>query len=156
MSQSPAWHEAYPAPRNKSPLTIQRPDLLREFQRGQRPGVDFLLVDLRRNDHEGGTIKGSINLPAQSLYPSLPTLLDLCQAAGVKQVIWYCGSSRGRGNRAAGWFDDLIKDRNVEGLCSVVLSDGVAGWANAGQDYVAWMEEYKADAWGSSVREKAK
>lgn len=36
----------------------------------------------------GGTIKGSLNLPAQSLHQSLPTFYDLCLAAGVKQVIW--------------------------------------------------------------------
>ncbi|KEF51889.1 oxidoreductase [Exophiala aquamarina CBS 119918] len=149
MSQAPAWHEAYPSPRNVSLLTIEREELLTQLQMGKQLGIDFLLVDLRRADHEGGTIKGSINLPAQSLYPSLPTLLNLCQAAGVKQVIWYCGSSKGRGSRAAGWFNDLIKDRNVEGISSIILKDGVAGWANAGEDYTVLMEEYNASTWAS-------
>jgi len=72
----------------------------------------------------------------------------------VERVIWYCGSSRGRGTRAAGWFDDLIKDRNIEGISSIVLADGVAGWANAGEDYVSFMEEYEADAWGSPKQER--
>ncbi|KAK5050434.1 hypothetical protein LTR84_003715 [Exophiala bonariae] len=149
MSKAPAWHEAYPPPRNASPPTIAREDLLTKLQMGKQPGIDFLLVDLRRTDHEGGTIKGSINLPAQSLYPSLPTLLTLCQAAGVKKVIWYCGSSKGRGSRAAGWFDDLIKDRSIEGISSLVLKDGVAGWAHAGDDYTSLMEEYNASTWAA-------
>ena len=81
---------------------------------------DFVLVDLRRVDHEvrrnpppcvlpplalagrccchfavdiyqqGGTIRGSINLPAQSLYPTLPTLYSVLKAASVRKVIWYC------------------------------------------------------------------
>jgi arsenical-resistance protein 2 len=34
---------------------------------------------------------GAINLPAQSLYPSLDTIYTLCKAAGVKKVIWWCG-----------------------------------------------------------------
>lgn len=59
------------------------------------------------------------------------------------------GSSKGRGSRAAGWFDDLIQDRNVEGISSIILKDGVAGWANAGEDYISLMEEYNASAWAS-------
>lgn len=40
---------------------------------------------------QGGTIAGSINLPAQSLHSSIPTLFRLFKAAGVPKVIWYCG-----------------------------------------------------------------
>jgi arsenical-resistance protein 2 len=42
---------------------------------------------------QGGTIAGSINLPAQSLYPSIPALYKLIKAANVSKVIWYCGKS---------------------------------------------------------------
>lgn len=118
---------------------------------------------------KGGTIKGSINLPAQSLYYSLPTVLNLCQSAGIELVIWYCGeflnvngfalqttdngiapgSSRGRGTRAAGWFDDLIKEQNVPTIRSAVLEGGIAGWAKAGEEYNALMDEYSAEFWYS-------
>ncbi len=87
------------------------------------PDIDFLLIDLRRNDHEvwarpswvlyafmpymlswlvcedvhadvgleqGGTIRGSINLPAQSLYPTIPTLYTVFKAACIHTIIWYC------------------------------------------------------------------
>lgn len=57
------------------------------------------------------------------------------------------GSSKGRGTRAAGWFDDLLKDRGVSGVESVVLEGGVAGWAKAGADFTAYMDEYDAEAW---------
>ena len=40
---------------------------------------------------QGGTILTSLNLPAQSMYPSMPTLYALCVAAGVKSVVFYCG-----------------------------------------------------------------
>jgi arsenical-resistance protein 2 len=40
---------------------------------------------------QGGTIKTSINLPAQSFYQSRKTLLDLCDRANIKTVIFYCG-----------------------------------------------------------------
>lgn len=46
------WHAAYPDPKNTAPEHITRFELLEKFRRGEQPGRDFLLVDLRRNDHE--------------------------------------------------------------------------------------------------------
>lgn len=42
---------------------------------------------------QGGTIRGSINLPAQSLYHAIPTLYTMFAAAKLASVIWYCGES---------------------------------------------------------------
>lgn len=47
------WYAAYPEARS-SPATITRSDLLDMIETGKRPGVDFILVDLRRTDHEVG------------------------------------------------------------------------------------------------------
>lgn len=52
MSKTPAWHDAYPKPRNPLPNVVKRDDLLQWLKDGQKSGVDFLLVDLRRTDHE--------------------------------------------------------------------------------------------------------
>lgn len=57
------------------------------------------------------------------------------------------GSSRGRGNRAAAWFDDYIKDQGDSEMRSVVLVDGIKGWADAGRDYIELMDEYKEEVW---------
>jgi 3-mercaptopyruvate sulfurtransferase SseA len=43
------------------------------------------------NTLQAGTIKTSLNLPAQSFYQARKTLLELCDRAGIKQVIFYCG-----------------------------------------------------------------
>jgi hypothetical protein len=51
-SNSAPWHAAYPAPRNKDPDSISRAVLLQRLEAGEKPGVDFLLIDLRRTDHE--------------------------------------------------------------------------------------------------------
>jgi len=48
----PPWYAAYPAARNKDPATISRLDLLALIKQGKKPGKDFILVDLRRTDHE--------------------------------------------------------------------------------------------------------
>jgi hypothetical protein len=44
------WHEAFPAPRCTAPRAIDRHDLLERLRSGARPGTEFLLVDLRRDD----------------------------------------------------------------------------------------------------------
>lgn len=46
------WHAAYPAPRNAHPASITRAELLQDFRDGKKAGKDFILIDLRRNDHE--------------------------------------------------------------------------------------------------------
>jgi hypothetical protein len=51
-STAPAWHNAYPQPRNDVPNVVTRKAVLGWLQDGQKPGVDFLLIDLRRTDHE--------------------------------------------------------------------------------------------------------
>lgn len=59
---------------------------------GQDAKRSFLLVDVRRTDWEGGTVKTSINLPAHTLYQTRPTIYQLCKQANVDKVIFYCGT----------------------------------------------------------------
>lgn len=146
-SATPPWHAAYPKPSNPAPAAVTAEEIRRRFDDGNLPGKTYLLVDLRRNDHEGGTIHRSINLPAQSLYPSLPALYDVVAAGGVTEVIFYCVSSRGRGTRAAGWFEDHIKSRGDSSLKSLVLEGGIAGWVGAGSEYTRWMDGYDEKVW---------
>lgn len=52
----PPWHAAYPAPRS-TPATIRREDVLDMIKRSaDRSSRDYILIDLRRNDHEVHTI----------------------------------------------------------------------------------------------------
>ncbi|CAG8887035.1 unnamed protein product [Penicillium egyptiacum] len=146
MSAEVPWHAAYPAPRGAA-SSISREELLQWIRDGKQAGKDFVLVDLRRTDYEGGTIQGSLNLPAQSLYPTIPTLYSLVSNSSVKYVIWYCGSSAGRGTRAAGWFADYLEDQNDTEIKSLVLSGGIKGWAAAGLEYTSLMTGYDASVW---------
>ncbi|KAK9452447.1 Rhodanese-like domain-containing protein, partial [Dipodascopsis uninucleata] len=107
----------------------------------------FILVDLRRTDFEGGTIPGSLNLPAQSLYPTIPTLYSVLSQTPVRTVVWCCGSSRGRGTRAAGWFADYLAVQNNTMIRSLVLEGGIKGWATSGKEYTSWMDEYDITVW---------
>lgn len=58
---------------------------------GQHAHGDFLLVDVRRTDWEGGTVATSVNFPAQSFYQTRGAVYQLCKQAGIKRVIFYCG-----------------------------------------------------------------
>ncbi|KAG9765517.1 hypothetical protein D6D19_09703 [Aureobasidium pullulans] len=148
LAKATTWYAAYPEAKS-NPATIARSDLLDMMETGKRPGVDFILIDLRRADHEGGTISGSINIPAQSLYPTIPTLYAMFKAARIPKIIWYCGSSRGRGTRAAAWFADYLNDchDDRELMESVVLLEGIKGWTGAGDEYIAKMQEYDPEIW---------
>ncbi|KAH8647330.1 arsenate reductase [Xylariales sp. PMI_506] len=135
------WYAAYPAPSSTEVESISRDEVLRMMESGRTPGKDFVLIDLRRTDHEGRTIRGSINLPAQSLYPSIPSLYNLFKSAGIVQVIWYCSSSRGRGPRAAAWFRDHLHANEDGQMRSLVLEGGFKGWAAAGGEFAQWLDE---------------
>jgi arsenical-resistance protein 2 len=84
---SGSWTDAIPVPRTTAPI------LTREEALSDLSSPELLIVDVRRTDYEGGTIKGSINLPAQSFYVNRGVLYDLCKRAGVKKVAFYCGRS---------------------------------------------------------------
>ncbi|MCJ1421933.1 hypothetical protein MMC32_008300 [Xylographa parallela] len=147
IATEPVWYAAYPPPRTGNPVSISRFDVLQLFRDKRKAGKDFVLIDLRRMDQEGGTIHGSINLPAQSLYPTIPTLYTILSSAKIEKVIWYCGSSRGRGTRAAGWFEDYISDQGDTVMKSYTLLEGIKGWALAGNDYVELMDGYEKSFW---------
>lgn len=46
------WHSAYPTPKKSNPQAISREELRKWLDEGLIPGKDFVLVDLRRADHE--------------------------------------------------------------------------------------------------------
>ncbi|KAJ4138004.1 hypothetical protein NW754_001363 [Fusarium falciforme] len=67
---------------------------------------------------------------------------------------WYAAyppppSSRGRGSRAAGWFKDYIDDRGDSDMESLILFEGITGWAKAGGEFVEWIDEFDVAAWES-------
>jgi arsenical-resistance protein 2 len=85
------WWAAFPEPKAKCD-DIAAAEVFKLLQ-DQESGTqrDFLLVDVRRTDWEGGTISTSINLPAHSLYPTRAAIYQLVKQAGVSRVIFYCG-----------------------------------------------------------------
>ncbi|KAJ5337116.1 uncharacterized protein N7506_005138 [Penicillium brevicompactum] len=146
MSTETPWHAAFPAPKS-TPPSLSREELLGWIREGKQAGKDYVLVDVRRNDYEGGTIRGSLNLPAQSLYPTIPTLYSLISNSSAEYVVWYCGSSTGRGTRTAAWFADYLQEKQDPKVKSLILAGGIKGWAAAGEEFTSLMDGYDASVW---------
>jgi len=60
------------------------------------------------------------------------------------------GSSRGRGNRVAAWFANHIVEQGDQSIQSLVLREGIKGWAQAGAEYTEQMVEYDSKVWAES------
>nr|KAK5432350.1 hypothetical protein LTR18_011139 [Exophiala xenobiotica] len=152
------WYNAYPKPRKDKPAVVTRNEVLAWLKNGQNPGVDFLVIDLRRTDHQVLTALRGRDDPR--LYKSAGTKSLLFFANLVKSMpkSWHqkrhmvlrlvrLGSSRGRGTRAAGWFQDFLDDTKTEGILSAILLDGIGGWARACNEYTCLMDEYDSKHW---------
>ncbi|OCK81248.1 Rhodanese-like protein [Lepidopterella palustris CBS 459.81] len=142
----PLWHASLPAPQHAAPL-ISR-DVVLPFS------PEDLLIDVRRTDYEGGTIKGSLNMPAQSFYMNRAVLHRLCAKSGIKNVIFYCGSSNGRGPRCAAWFADYLAEIGDNSMNSQTLAGGIKGWVKAGGEFVKNVDGYEAKYWKQFENEK--
>lgn len=57
------------------------------------------------------------------------------------------GSSRGRGNRAAAWFADHIREEQDMQMNSLVLVGGIKAWILAGGEYLQYVQGYDASKW---------
>ncbi|KAF2634943.1 hypothetical protein P280DRAFT_206643 [Massarina eburnea CBS 473.64] len=128
MSEPPKanWWDAFPAPRNTAAL-LPRETALSSLSSGK-----LLLVDVRRTDFEGGTIKGSLNLPAHSFYLGRAVLHDLCKRAGITQVAFYC---------------DYLADKGEVEMQSLTLVGGIKGWVKAGEEYTTNMHGFEPEYW---------
>ncbi|KAF5627170.1 arsenate reductase [Fusarium sp. NRRL 25303] len=142
------WWEEFPEPKAECPRTD--PSIVAKLievnaASGKNAHRDFLLVDVRRTDWEGGTIATSINLPAHTMYQTRPQIYQLVKQAGIKRIIFYCGSCGSRGPRCAGWMQDYLDEVEETEIKAEILIGGIKGWqkAYAGQ----LMDSYDEKAW---------
>lgn len=127
------WHAAFPIPKaslEDSTLSSITVSALRDKMKIQPDlnGRDFLVVDVRRTDFENAFIRGAVNLPAHSFYPTLDSLVPFLSS--YKHVIFHCQSSSGRGPRTAAWYQDRLNELGItkEKSEGVVLTGGIKAW----------------------------
>jgi len=120
------WWDAYPAAKS-SPPSITGEELAALIR---NPSVtrEFAVIDVRRNEYAGGHIRGSYNWAAQTFYDNLPYFFH--KFHNTPKVIFYCNSSKGRGPRCAGWYQDYVDDHaDIKSTShAYVLSGGIGNW----------------------------
>lgn len=119
------WWIAYPAPVSEVPY-LDCGDVAKMV--GSRSGEqgDYVVVDVRRKDHAGGHVRGSVQCPAQTFYDDLPSFHE--RFGEKKQVVFYCGSSHGRGPRCARWYQDYLNDKGDTKSQAFVMRGGIKEW----------------------------
>ena len=65
---------------------------------------------------------------------SLPNLRSVLHMTRLLST-GFSASSKGRGNRAAGWFSDYLEDQKNSDMKSLVLTGGIKGWVAAGDGF---------------------
>ncbi|KAG1823750.1 S-adenosyl-L-methionine-dependent methyltransferase [Suillus subaureus] len=112
------WWDAYP----KDYLTSgEVANLLRDPDRS-----DYAIIDVRENDRDGGHVLRSIQWRADAFAGSLHKFYD--EYGKTNKVIFYCGSSKGRGPRCAAWYQDYLNGKGNTESKAYVLEGGYHGW----------------------------
>lgn len=55
-------------------------------------------------------------------------LTEMCR---IPKVIMHCSSSKGRGPRCAGWYQDYLDQQNCKTSAAYVLVGGINAWRDA-------------------------
>ncbi|KAH7908531.1 S-adenosyl-L-methionine-dependent methyltransferase [Hygrophoropsis aurantiaca] len=116
------WADAYPFPK------AVRVDIsCEEVVAAIKSQADsFAVIDVRRNDHTGGHVRGSTQCPAQTFYDDLPSFYS--KFSTVERVVFYCNSSGGRGPRCAAWYQDYLNERGNTASKALVMTGGIKAW----------------------------
>jgi arsenical-resistance protein 2 len=118
---------------------------------------NILIIDVRRTDYSGGSIRGSLNIPAQGFWWNRGALYELAYKADIEWMVFTCGSSNGRGPRCAGWFLEHVRNTVGDDKMQVeVLEGGVKGWVKAGEEYTKLMDGYQEAYWKELFEEDEK
>ncbi|KNZ77271.1 Arsenite methyltransferase [Termitomyces sp. J132] len=118
------WWDAYPKVKS-DPGRIPMEEL-EILMRESPTNGNLAVIDVRKDDRAGGHIRGSENWYAQTFYDNLPAFLE--KHKNTSRVIFYCGSSSGRGPRCAGWYQDYLNDKSVTSSTAYVLQGGIKAW----------------------------
>jgi len=126
------WWDAYPTVKS-SPEAMTAEQVAALTRDPTKTLNDFVVMDVRRNDHAGGHVRGSFQCPAQTFYDDAPSYFERFKNS--ERVIFYCQSSNGRGPRCAGWYQDYLDSVGHTISKAYVLSGGIKGWMAKYKDH---------------------
>ncbi|KAI3646337.1 hypothetical protein MP228_009265 [Amoeboaphelidium protococcarum] len=119
---------------------------LKQWIETRQAGKDFVIVDVRQDDHAGGNIVGSVNVPAHTFADQIKNLLEKYNHC--PDIVFHCMQSQQRGPKCAMNFSRYIKEfLGTEDAAKwdgkvYVLKDGFIGWQAAYRDDSKLIENY--------------
>lgn len=124
-------------------------DLAQMMKSDKTPAKDFLVVDVRDDDYEGGNIKGAMNYPSREFLLNVDKLV--AETKDVPVMVFHCTLSQVRGPKAARIYQETrenIIDAAPE-QAVYVLRNGFSDFQIKYKDDPLLVENWDRDVWAS-------
>ncbi|ORY48521.1 hypothetical protein BCR33DRAFT_695723 [Rhizoclosmatium globosum] len=101
--------------------------------------------------HSPGTVKGAINVHAQTFFDQLPDFV--AKYKDVPRVFFFCNSSSqsqtkiGRGPRCAMWYQDAMNEQGITTSKALILAGGIKGWVQQYKGDASLVDRYDEEFW---------
>ncbi|KZT32889.1 Rhodanese-like protein [Sistotremastrum suecicum HHB10207 ss-3] len=126
---------------------------LKEIIKGPgKPGTDYLVVDVRDEDHAGGNITNSAHWPSEEFEEGVHKLI--AESKHLQKIVFHCALSQQRGPFAARHYAQIREHEarksphdfaNQEIL---ILRSGFTGWQQLYKDDAELVVNWDPERWG--------
>uniref|UniRef100_A0A1D1YWM9 CDC25-like phosphatase YCH1 n=1 Tax=Anthurium amnicola TaxID=1678845 RepID=A0A1D1YWM9_9ARAE len=126
------------------PVEFIKPSELAEIIKdtNQTPGKDYLIVDVRDGDYEGGNIPNSINSPSKKFHDHVNELISKYNQ--VPKIVFTCALSQVRGPKCARIYKENTGNTSQK---IQVLQGGIGEWQKQNKDDPKLVENYNPEYW---------
>ncbi|KAL0960720.1 hypothetical protein HGRIS_005746 [Hohenbuehelia grisea] len=124
-------------------------ELAQLIKSGKVPKKDYLVVDVRDDDWEGGNIKGSVNIPSNAFLLNVDNLVK--DTKEVPLIVFHCALSQQRGPKAARIYEETRRNVVENDIPHevVILRDGFTQFQVKHKDDPELVENWDKDVWAS-------
>lgn len=106
----------------------------------------LVVIDVRDEDHEGGHIAGSVNVPSDSFYIRQRELIE--EYGDYERVVFHCMQSQIRGPRCASIYASQLDEQKHKAYSGTyVLTGGFLGWVYKYKDDPELLENFNPSFW---------
>ncbi|KAI8384302.1 Rhodanese-like domain-containing protein [Radiomyces spectabilis] len=116
------------------------------------PRKDYLVIDVRDTDFEGGNIPHAVNVPAGQLLDRVHEIID--EYGQVPCVYFHCALSQVRGPKAARIYKESLHLQGIQTNQQVkVLRGGFEGWHAKYRKEKQLLENYDPSIWQWAIED---
>ncbi|KAH7103328.1 Rhodanese-like domain-containing protein [Auriculariales sp. MPI-PUGE-AT-0066] len=122
------------------------PSELKEVVSAKQARSDYVVIDVRDADREGGHIVGSVHSPSNTFDDAVDALVEQHKEAGT--VVFHCALSQQRGPKAARIYAETLQQRYPDSKQDVVvLRGGFTDFQSLYRKDPKLVEGWQADYW---------